>query len=74
MCGGGGGGGRGGGREGALTISLGNPIKGVLFSVCLDRWGGGGAGAGVFPCKKSGKRFKYTCLERGSCLSVEKGW
>ena len=23
----------------------------------------------VFHCKKSGKGFKYTCLERGSCLS-----
>ena len=34
--------------------------KGVLFSV----WNGG-----VFHCKKSGKGFKYICLERGSFLS-----
>ena len=41
------------------------PTKGVLFSESV--WNGG-----VFHCKKSGKGFKYTCLERGSFLS-EKG-
>ena len=32
--------------------------KGLIF------WNGG-----VCHCKTSGKGFKYTCLERGSCLS-----
>ena len=31
--------------------------------------GGGGGGGGYFTVKKSGKEFKYACLERGSCLS-----
>ena len=53
----------GGGGRCALNISMGRyvPRKGVLFSVCLVR--------GVFLCKRSGKGFKCTYLESGSCLS-----
>ena len=36
--------------------------KGVLFSESI--WS-----RDVFHCRISGKRFKYTCLERGSCMS-----
>ena len=36
--------------------------KGFLFSESV--WNGG-----CFIVKKSGKGFKYTCLERASCLS-----
>ena len=38
--------------------------KEVFFPECLER-----GGDGLFHCKKSGKGFKYTCLDRGSCLS-----
>ena len=53
---GGGGGGGGGGRH--LLY------KGIQFSqsVC-DR--------AIFHCTNSGKGLKYTCLERGPCLSTE---
>ena len=75
-------GGRGGGGGGGTNyISIGRtvPTKGVLFSVCLERggrWGGGGGGGeeGCAIVKKwKGFKFKYTCLERVSCLS-RKGW
>ena len=44
-------------------ISTGRDVltNGVLFSESVWNWG-------VFYCKTSGKGFKYTCLERGSCL------
>ena len=44
-------------------ISMGRdvPTKGVLFSESV--WNGD-----VLHCKKPGKGFKYTCLERDSCL------
>ena len=45
-----------GGGVGAHYISMGRdvPTKGILV------WDGG-----VFHCKKCGKRYKYTCPERG---------
>ena len=49
---------------GTHCISMGRDVltKGVLFLVSV--WNGV-----VFHWKKSGKGFKYTFLERGSCLS-----
>ena len=38
------------------------PPKGVQFSESV--WDGG-----IFHCTNSGKGLKYTCLERGPCLS-----
>ena len=35
--------------------------RGPIFRVCLGR--------GIFHFTNSGKRFKYTCLKGGSCLS-----
>ena len=61
LCRGPGGGVWGGGNH---YISMGKDVltKGVLFSESV--WNGG-----ICHCQKSGKGFKYTCLERGSCLS-----
>ena len=44
--------------------------KGVLIFSLSGMGGGRMWGEGcVFHCKKSGKGFKCTCLERGSCVS-----
>ena len=53
----------GSGGAGTHFISMGRDVltKGVYFQFV---WNGV-----VFHCKKSGKGFKYTCLDRGSCLS-----
>ena len=54
-------GGGGGGCTHYISMGCADKRDLILFSIC---WNGG-----MFSCKKSGKEFKYTCLERGSCLS-----
>ena len=59
--------GAGGGGGCTYFVSVGRdvPPKGARFSESV--WDGG-----IFHCTNSGKGLKYTCLERGPCLS-EKG-
>ena len=55
-------GGGGGGGNHYVSVGRDVPLKGVQFSESVwDRR--------IFHNTDSGKRLKYTCLERGPCLS-----